>query len=66
MIGKLREFVAIVWRKDSEEPGRHETFLAHDRDEARAILEEKYGKNIVEKNSRVRSCIITSIKFGTV
>jgi hypothetical protein len=46
MSEKLREYVAIVWKKDSDEPGIHEHFFAKNREEARAHLEEKFGKNI--------------------
>ncbi|WP_124457182.1 hypothetical protein [Variovorax sp. KBW07] len=44
---KLKEYVAIVWKKDSNEPGVHETFFACDREEAKVFLEEKYGKEII-------------------
>ena len=47
MNDKLREFVAVVWKKGSEEAGVHETLLAHNRDEARALLVEKYGNEIL-------------------
>ena len=47
MTQNLKEYVAIVWKKDSKEPGVHDTFLAKNRDEARLYLEEKYGKNIL-------------------
>lgn len=46
MNDKVREFVAIVWKKDSKEPGVHETLTASNREEARRMLEEKYGKEI--------------------
>ena len=47
MIKNLKEFVAIIWKKDSEEPGVHETIYAKDGDEAQLYLEEKYGKDIL-------------------
>lgn len=47
MTEKLREYVAVVWKKDSDEPGVHEHFYAKDRDEARAYLNEKFGPDIL-------------------
>jgi flagellar motor switch protein FliG len=44
---KLKEYTAIVWKKNSNEPGVHEAFYAHNSEEAAAILEEKYGKEIL-------------------
>jgi hypothetical protein len=47
MTKNIKEFVAIVWKKDSEEPGVHETIFAENSDEALLFLEEKYGKDIL-------------------
>lgn len=47
MTEKLREYVAVVWKKNSEEPGVHEHFYAKDHIEARAYLDEKFGSNIL-------------------
>ena len=47
MTAKLREYVAVVWKKDSDEPGVHEHFYARDHVEARARLEEKFGPDIL-------------------
>jgi hypothetical protein len=47
MSQKLKEYVAIVWKKNSTEPGVHEMFYAHNREEAQAMLKEKYGTDIV-------------------
>jgi len=47
MTEKLREYVAVVWKKGSDEPGLHEHFFAKDRDEARAHLDEKFGPDIL-------------------
>ena len=44
---KLKEYVAIVWKKNSDEPGVHEAFYAHSYEEVEAMLEEKYGKEIL-------------------
>lgn len=44
---KLREYRAIIWKKNSDEPGAHENFFATDRDEAREFLYEKYGTEIL-------------------
>ena len=44
---RIKEYVAIVWKKNSDEPGVHETFYAHDSEEVKAMLEEKYGKEIL-------------------
>ena len=43
----VKEFIAIVWKKESKEPGMHETFVAKNREEARLYLERKYGKDIL-------------------
>lgn len=47
MTDKLREFTAVVWKKDSQEPGVHETLMARNREEARAMIETKHGKDIL-------------------
>lgn len=47
MTEKLREYVAVVWKKGSDEPGVHENFFAKGRDEARAHLKEKFGDDIL-------------------
>jgi len=47
MNNKLKEYVAIVWKKDSDEPGVHETLYAHSYEEVEAMLEEKYGKETI-------------------
>lgn len=47
MTEKLREYVAAVWKKDSNEPGVHEHFFAKDYTEARAYLNEKFGQDIL-------------------
>lgn len=44
---KLKEYVAIVWKKNSDEPGVHETLHAHSYEEVEAMLEQKYGKEII-------------------
>lgn len=44
---KLREYVAVVWKKNSDEPGVHEHFYAKDHVEARAHIEEKFGTDIL-------------------
>lgn len=44
---RLKEYVAVVWKKNSEDPGVHETFHAHTYEEVEAMLEKKYGKDIV-------------------
>jgi hypothetical protein len=44
---KLREYTAVVWKKDSNEPGVHEHFYATGPAEARAYLESKFGVEIV-------------------
>ena len=44
---KLKEYVAIVWKKGSEEPGVHESFFAINGEEARLYIEGKYGKDIL-------------------
>jgi ABC-type metal ion transport system substrate-binding protein len=36
-----------VWKKNSDEPGVHETFHAYSYEEVEAMLEEKYGKEII-------------------
>jgi hypothetical protein len=47
MKDKLREYRAVIWKKNSDDPGVHENFFAMDRDEARALLYEKYGTEIL-------------------
>jgi hypothetical protein len=47
MTEKQREYIAVVWKKGSDEPGIHEHFYAKDRDEARAYLKEKFGDDIL-------------------
>jgi len=47
MNNKLKEYVAIVWKKDSNDPGVHETLYAYNSKEAQAMLAEKYGKEII-------------------
>ena len=44
---KLKEYVAIVWKKNSDEPGVHETLYAHDSEEAQAMIKEKYGDELI-------------------
>ena len=44
---KLREYVAIIWKKQSDEPGIHEHFYASNREEAHAYLEEKFGTDVI-------------------
>ena len=44
---KLKEYKAVMWIKNSDEPGVHENFFAVDRYEARAMLYEKYGTEII-------------------
>lgn len=44
---QLKEYVAIVWKKNSNEPGLHETLYADSYEEVEAMLEEKYGKEIL-------------------
>lgn len=46
MVQEIREFTAVVWMKNSTEPGRHEVLWAESREQARALLEEKYGPDI--------------------
>ncbi len=43
----LKEFVAIVWKKNSDEPGVHETLYAHSCEEVEAMLAEKYGDETI-------------------
>ena len=47
MENKLKEYVAIVWKKNSSDPGVHEVFYAQSYEEVEALLEEKYGKEII-------------------
>lgn len=47
MAEKLREYVAIVWKKGSDAPGVHERFFAKDYTEARRHLNEKFGADIL-------------------
>lgn len=51
----LREFSAVVWKKNSEDPGWHETVFACNSTEARALLVEKYGQEIVVSLTDVES-----------
>jgi hypothetical protein len=47
MDNQLKEYVAIVWKKNSNEPGIHETLYAHNYEEVEAILMEKYGAETI-------------------
>jgi len=47
MGNRLREFVAVVWRRDSDEPGKHQTLMAESAQDARSALEEMYGPDII-------------------
>lgn len=47
MDDRLKEYVAIVWKKNSDEPGVHETLYAHSYEEVEAILAEKYGTETI-------------------
>jgi hypothetical protein len=43
----FKEYIAIVWKKDSKEPGVHDAFVAKNREEAHLYLEKKYGNDII-------------------
>lgn len=38
---------AIIWKQDSSQPGEHVSVLADDLDDAKNLLEKKYGKGTV-------------------
>lgn len=44
---QLKEYLAIVWKKNSGEPGVHETFYAHSYEEVKTMLAEKYGDETI-------------------
>ncbi|WP_457281756.1 hypothetical protein [Polaromonas sp. P5_D5] len=44
---QLKEYLAIVWKKNSDEPGVHETFYAHSYEEVETMLAEKYGDETI-------------------
>lgn len=47
MDNRLKEYVAIVWKKNSDEPGVHETLYAYSYEEVEAMLAEKYGTETI-------------------
>lgn len=55
MTEKLREYTAVVWKKNSDEPGVHEHFYAKDPIEARAYLDEKFGPDIMVSLTDVKA-----------
>lgn len=47
MKDNMRFFHAIIWTSNNSQPGERVTVLAGDLDEARSILEKKYGQGNV-------------------
>jgi hypothetical protein len=44
---KLKEYVAIIWKKNSDAPGIHEKIYAKSYEEVEAIIKEKYGDDLI-------------------